>query len=132
MIDFASSLGNGLQASQLVAQGKPAHTLKDFLSNAEYMEDDSEFTSLVKGTKSFAYMKEFDEASVLAMFDTNTALTTLIEKEGIIENTDDPSEYNAVVNFVENMEDQFGGPDNSFENAAARFIFKQINHKKYL
>ena len=131
-IDFASSLGNGLQASQLVAQGKPANTLKEFLSNAECMEDDTEFTSLVKGTKSYTYMKEFDEASVLAMFDVNTALATLLEKEGIIEDTEDTSKYDSVVKFVETMEDQFGGPDNNFADAAARFVFKEVGSKKYL
>ena len=131
-VDFASSLGNGLQASQLVAQGKPANTLKEFLSNAECMEDDTEFTSLVKGTKSYAYMKEFDEASVLAMFDVNTALATLLEKEGIIEDTEDTSKYDSVVKFVETMEDQFGGPDNNFADASARFVFKEVGSKKYL
>ena len=131
-VDFASSLGNGLQESQLVAQGKPTFTLKDFITTAECMEDDDDFTNLVKGTKSYSYMKEFNEGSVLAMFDVNGGLANLLDKNGIIENTEDPSDYNSIVSFVENMEDSFGGPDNDFANAEERFIFKNYNGKNYL
>ena len=131
-VDFASSLGSGLQESQLVAQGKPTFTLKDFITNAECMEDDDDFTNLVKGTKSYSYMKEFNEGSVLAMFDVNDGLANLLDENGIIENTEDTSDYNSIVNFVESMEDSFGGPDNDFASAEERFIFKNYNGKNYL
>lgn len=130
MIDFASSLGAGLSASQLIPQGKPAHSLKDFTANATFMEDDDELTALVKGSKSYSFMKEFDEASVLAMFDSNTALSEFLEKEGIKEGETDL--YNSIVSFVESMEDFFGGPDNNFADAASRFIYKSVGKKKYL
>ena len=131
-VDFASSLGSGLQESQLVAQGKPTFTLKDFITNAKCMEDDDDFTNIVKGAKSYSYMKEFNEGSVLAMFDVNDGLANLLDENGIIENTEDPSDYNSIVNFVESMEDSFGGPDNDFASAEERFIFKNYNGKNYL
>lgn len=132
-IDFASSLGNGVNESQLVAAGKPAHSLDDFLTKAAYMKDEETLTSLLKGEKTYVQLAGYNQDGLIADVTTNTTLAAVLESYGIEKASEGTAtgetDYSS---FIERIEDFWGGPDNGYENAAARFEYKKAGEKDYL
>lgn len=124
-IDFASSLGNGISENQLVAAGKPAHSLDDFLTKADYMKTEETLTALINNGKSYLSMSGYNQDGLFANFDANaSALADVLADYGIKET--DTQEYEDFSSFIESFEDTWGGPDNSFASASERFEFKAV------
>ncbi len=139
-IDFASSLGNGISESQLVAQGSLAHTLDELQSNADYMETDTDLTEKLLNSKSYLKMTGYSQDTLTAYFNHNaSSLITILGtygyrgagslgSDGYV--CDIPTDIST---WIVKMEGQWGEGDNNFASATERFIWKDIgSHNYYL